>query len=47
MTQGFVAERYSGLDAIIPLSKVGIELRLAEIHDGFEFIPAADCDEVE
>lgn len=45
--QGFVGEKYSGLEAIIPLTEIGIELSLAEIYGGFEFIPEPDSDEVE
>lgn len=45
--QGFVAEKYSGPDAIIPLSEIGIELSLAEIYDGFEFISEPDSAEME
>ena len=45
--QGFVSEKHLGLEAIIPLSEIGIELSLAEIYDGFEFIPEPDSDEVE
>ncbi len=45
--QGFVAEQYSGLDAIIPLSEIGIELSLTEIYDGLEFIPEPDSEDVD
>jgi Uma2 family endonuclease len=37
--EGFVREVYSGLDAVIPLGEVGLELPLSEIYDGVEFTP--------
>lgn len=37
--QGFVREVYDGLDAQIPLVEIEIELPLAEIYDGVEFLP--------
>jgi Uma2 family endonuclease len=37
--QGFVPELYSGLEAVIPLSEIDIELPLAEIYEDVEFIP--------
>ncbi len=37
--QGFVREVYHGLDAVIPLHEVEIELPLAEIYDRVEFTP--------
>jgi Uma2 family endonuclease len=37
--QGFVREVYEGLDAVIPLHKVEIELPMAEIYEGVEFVP--------
>jgi Uma2 family endonuclease len=37
--RGFVRETYAGLDAVIPLPEVGIELPLAEIYDGVEPVP--------
>ena len=40
--QGFVCETYSGLDAVIPLSEIGIELPLAEVYRGVEFEPEID-----
>jgi Uma2 family endonuclease len=36
---GFVREVCMGLDAVIPLSEVGIELPLAEIYERIEFRP--------
>lgn len=35
--QGFVQESYEGLDAVIPLSDLGIALPLREIYDGVKF----------
>src|SRR4051794_26425602 len=36
---GFVREVYEGLNAVLPLSEIDIELPLAEIYDGVEFSP--------
>ena len=36
---GFVREVYEGLDAVIPLGEIEIELPLAEIYAGVEFTP--------
>lgn len=36
---GFVREVYAGIDAVIPLPEIEIELPLAEIYDGLEFSP--------
>jgi Uma2 family endonuclease len=41
----FVREVYQGLDAVIPLGEIDIELPLAEIYDGVEFTPEATEDE--
>ncbi|MCI0377015.1 MAG: Uma2 family endonuclease [Gemmataceae bacterium] len=37
--QGFVREVYQGIDAVLPLSEIEIELPLAEVYDGVEFVP--------
>jgi Uma2 family endonuclease len=37
--KGFTREIYHGLDAVIPLSEIEIELPLAEIYDRIEFHP--------
>ena len=42
---GFVREIYQGLDAVLPLSEVSIELPLAEIYDGVEFTPEPSDDD--
>jgi Uma2 family endonuclease len=42
---GFVREVYQGLEAVIPLPEIGIELPLAEIYDGVEFVPEAEDDD--
>ncbi len=34
---GFVREVHEGLDAVLPLGEVGIELPLAEIYESVEF----------
>jgi len=34
---GFITEEYTGLEAIIPLPELGIELPLAEVYEGLEF----------
>jgi Uma2 family endonuclease len=36
---GFVREVYQGLEAVIPLPELGIELPLAEIYEAVEFAP--------
>ncbi len=36
---GFVREVYEGLDAILPLGEIGIDLPLAEIYETVEFSP--------
>jgi Uma2 family endonuclease len=35
----FVREVYQGLDAVVPLGEIGIELPLAEIYEAVEFVP--------
>jgi Uma2 family endonuclease len=42
---GFVREVYEGLDAVLPLGVIGIELPLSEIYDGVEFTPEPDADD--
>ena len=41
----FVREVYEGLDAIVPLGEIEIELPLAEIYDAVEFTPEPSEDE--
>jgi len=36
---GFVREVYEGLDAVLPLGEIGIDLPLAEIYEAVEFTP--------
>jgi len=36
---GFVREVHEGLDAVLPLGEIGIELPLAEIYEAVEFTP--------
>ena len=36
-SDGFITEEYTGLEAIIPLPELGIELPLAEVYEGLEF----------
>jgi Uma2 family endonuclease len=43
--EGFVREVYQGLDAVIPLGEIGIELPLAEVYDTVTFIPETNEDE--
>jgi Uma2 family endonuclease len=38
---GFVREVYQGMDAVLPLPEVGVELPLLEIYEGVEFAPEA------
>jgi len=42
---GFVREVYEGLDAMLPLDEVGIDLPLAECYEGVEFIAEPEDDE--
>ena len=42
--QGFVREVYEGLDAIIPLREIEIDLPLAEIYETVEFMPEPEED---
>jgi Uma2 family endonuclease len=37
---GFVPQTYDGLDAVLPLPEIGIELPLAEVYEGVRFVPA-------
>jgi Uma2 family endonuclease len=41
---GFVREVYQGLDAVIPMSEIGLDLPLAEVYDGVDFAPEPDED---
>jgi len=36
---GFVREVYQGLDAVLPLGEIGIDLPLAEVYETVEFAP--------
>ena len=38
---GFVAEVYAGLEAIVPLPEIGIELPLADVYERLVFPPEA------
>ncbi len=40
--QGFVREVYQGLDAVLPLREIEIDLPLAEIYEAVEFTPEAE-----
>jgi Uma2 family endonuclease len=40
--QGFVREVHQGLDTVIPLPEIEIELPLAEIYEAVEFAPEPD-----
>jgi Uma2 family endonuclease len=44
--QGFVRQVYEGLEAVIPLEEVGIDLPLSEVFDGVEFSPEPDENEI-
>jgi hypothetical protein len=45
--QEFVREVYEGREASIPLTEIEIELQLAEIYDGVEFVPeSGDEDQI-
>ena len=39
--QGFVSEKYTRLNDTIPLTEIDVELPLAEIYEGVEFVPEA------
>ncbi len=39
---GFVREVYQGLDAVIPLGEIDMELPLADIYENVEFAPEPD-----
>jgi Uma2 family endonuclease len=43
--KGFVREVYEGLDAVVPLGEIEIDLPLAEVYDAVEFVPEANEDE--
>jgi len=42
---GFVREIYQGLDAVIPLGEIDVELPLGEVYDAVEFTPEPNEDE--
>jgi Uma2 family endonuclease len=42
---GFVREVYQGLEAMVPLGEIEVDLPLAEIYDGVQFGPEPDEDE--
>jgi hypothetical protein len=42
---GFVSELYQGLEAVIPLGEIDVELALAEVYDGVDFTPEPTEDE--
>ena len=45
-TEGrFIREVYEGLDAVLPLREIGIDLPLAEVYETVEFAPDPDEDE--
>jgi Uma2 family endonuclease len=42
---GFVREVFTGIDAVLPLPEIGIEVPLADIYDGVAFIAQDDDEE--
>lgn len=42
--EGFAREVYQGVDAVIPLGEIGIDLPLAEVYDAVTFIPEPNED---
>jgi Uma2 family endonuclease len=42
--EGFVREVYQGMDAVLPLAEIGIELPLAEIYEAVDFVPEPEED---
>jgi Uma2 family endonuclease len=45
--QQFIPEVYEGIEAVVPLSEIGVDLSLAEIYRGMKFPPEADESEEE
>ncbi len=41
---GFVREVYEGLDAVLPLGEIGVELPLAEVYETVEFVLETEAD---
>ena len=39
---GFVRESYEGLDAVLPLPEIGVDLPLAEVYEAVELTPESD-----
>lgn len=42
--EAFVREVYQGMEAVLPLGEIGIDLPLAEIYEAVEFIPEPEED---
>jgi Uma2 family endonuclease len=42
---GFVREAYEGLDTVLPLGEIGIDLPLADIYETVQFTPEPDEDD--
>jgi Uma2 family endonuclease len=42
---GFVREVHEGMDAVVPLREIGLELPLADIYETVEFAPEAETDD--
>ena len=42
--RGFVREVHQGLDAVVPLGEIKIDLPLADIYEAVEFAPEAEED---
>jgi Uma2 family endonuclease len=42
---GFVREVYDGMDAVVPLPEIEIELPLAEVYEGVELTPEPEEEE--
>ena len=40
--QQFVPEVYEGIDAVLPMPEIGVDLPLSEIYQGMTFPPEAD-----
>jgi Uma2 family endonuclease len=43
--KGFVREVYQGLEAVLPLKEIGIELPFSEIYENAEFDPEGEAEE--
>ena len=45
INNGFERESYTGIDAVIPLSEIGCNLKLSELYEDVEFVPETTEDD--